>query len=97
VDIDDYKQHALKTDGNSDLVYYFLKLGAETGEVIQDYANYVKHKISFKELQLTAQDELGDVMWYWMMIHVKLGLDPVVTLQQNIIKLRKRYAKKQER
>ena len=94
MNIDDYKQHALKTDGNHDFAYYFLKLGSESGEVQQDCAKYLKHSITFKELQEKAQDELGDVMWYWMMIHVKLGLDPVVTLQQNIIKLRKRYEKK---
>lgn len=91
MNIDDYKKHAVKTDGNHDLAYYFLKLGSEAGEVQQDYANYVKGKITMQELQFRIQDELGDVMWYWMIIHAKIGLDPVVTLQHNIIKLRARY------
>ena len=94
MNIDEYAHEAIKTDGGHDIAYYFLKLGSEAGEVQQDYANYLKHKITYEELQERVQLELGDLLWYWMLIHGKIGLDPVVTLQQNIIKLRKRYAKK---
>jgi len=98
VDINEYEVLAFKTDGGHDLAYYFLKIGSECGEVQQDYANYIKHKITYAELQKKVQNELGDMMWYWLIIHGKLGLDPTVTLQQNVIKLRKRYGpKKQER
>jgi len=93
MNIDDYKREVLKTDGNHDLAYYFLKLGSEAGEVQQDYAKHIKHDLTFGQLQTGVQDELGDMMWYWMMIHTKLGLDPVVTLQQNIVKLRHRYGR----
>jgi len=89
--IDDYQREAFKTDGGHDLAYYFLKLGSECGEIQQDYAKYIKHEITFGELQFRVQEELGDLMWYWLVIHGKLGLDAVATLQGNIIKLRKRY------
>jgi len=94
MDLIDYAKQAIKTDGkNYDFEYYFLKLGSEAGEVQQEEANYIKGKITFNELQHNVQDELGDMMWYWIMIHAKLGLDPTQTLRNNIQKLKDRYNK----
>lgn len=94
MDIANYSRDARKTDGEQyELAYYFLKLGSEAGEVQQDYANYLKKKITFAQLQEKVQEELGDVMWYWVMIHSKLGLDPSQTMVENIDKLKKRYKK----
>jgi len=98
MDIGNYAREARKTDGEQyELAYYFLKLGSEAGEVQQDYANYLKKKITFKQLQDKLILELGDVMWYWIMIQEKLGLDPSQTMVENIEKLKERYAKDKTR
>jgi len=93
MDIAEYSNEVWKTDREHELVYYFLKLGSEAGEIQQDYANYLKGKIQFKELQDKVQLELGDLMWYWIIIHGKIGLIPSQTLDLNIKKLQERYAK----
>jgi len=94
MDIGNYARDARKTDGEQyDLAYYFLKIGSESGEVQQNYANYLKRKITYAQLQERTQDELGDIIWYWVMIHGKLGLDPAQTMVENIEKLKERYAK----
>ena len=94
MDLIKYRKEAFKTDGAHPIDYYFLKLAAEAGEVLQNRAHHIKGANDEGAYLACVQDELGDLMWYWMLIHIKSGLDPAHTLDKNIAKLKARYGSK---
>lgn len=77
------------TESLTNLYYPALGLAGETGEVIEHIKKY--YRGDQQNLDLDAiQLELGDVLWYWTELHRRLGLDPALTAEKNIAKLRSR-------
>lgn len=69
-----------------------LGLSSETGEF-----NEIVKKICFQGKPLNeeniyhAKRELGDVLWYWTASCLALGLDPNDVMEENKLKLSKRF------
>jgi NTP pyrophosphatase (non-canonical NTP hydrolase) len=72
--------------------YALIGLGGEVGELM----NVIK-KISRDDNSIVTQekkdkiiDELGDIMWYYVMLCYEFQIDPDVVLTSNILKLKER-------
>ena len=94
MDEQEYVNEVLRTYAGSDDVFEKLCLGAlglagETGEVV----DMVK-KVLYQGHALGAgrfEEELGDVLWYLMLVCSALGLSLERVMVANVVKLRRRY------
>lgn len=93
----DYQKEArrtlpdLGTTGNN-VIHMLFGLQTEVGELTDIYKRELAYK---KEADLLhVQEELGDIMWYWINLCSVLGINPVATLEKNINKLRTRFPEK---
>lgn len=64
-------------------------LAGETGEFLDMIKKWVFHETPLDREH--AQKELGDVMWYVVMICHSFGWDLDVIMTKNVAKLKKRY------
>ena len=91
---EDYTREVQRTYAGADTVVEKLNLGAlglagESGEVIDQIK---KHLFQGHEIdQEKMADELGDVLWYYMLILKTLGFTLQEVMGRNIEKLRRRY------
>lgn len=86
------KSTALYPNIGKNWTYTLIGLGGEVGELM----NIIK-KISRDDNNIVTQekrnkiiDELGDIIWYFVMLCDEFQIDPDVVLSYNIYKLRKR-------
>lgn len=84
-------------DKNVGHAYLAMGLAGESGEVLEHFKKSIRNgfrdgRADLDPARLDAvKDELGDVMWYWVVLVKELGLDPEEIFQHNIDKLTKRY------
>ncbi len=66
-----------------------LGLAGETGEVVDlvKKARFQGHPVD----RAKAKDELGDVLWYFVLLLDTLGLSLEEVMQTNVMKMHRRY------
>lgn len=85
-----------KTTGHA---YLAMGLAGEAGEVLEHFKKSIRNGFRNGRADLdparldSVKDELGDVIWYWVVLVKHLGLDPEDIFQGNIDKLTERYKK----
>lgn len=72
--------------------YCALGLAGETGEVVEHVKKMLRDDggVPTEERRDKIQKELGDVLWYWLMLHEEFGLDPDKTASRLLAKLQSR-------
>lgn len=102
VTFDEYARHADETavyprgnaivahdedvyDLHAGTLYTVLGLVGEAGEVAEKIKKAIRDQDPEKYVE--AQDELGDVLWYWTMLCVELDVHPATVAEENIEKL----------
>jgi NTP pyrophosphatase (non-canonical NTP hydrolase) len=66
-----------------------LGLCGEAGEVAEQLKKHFFHGHSLDKAKLSS--ELGDVLWYWVLLCDTLGLSMESVVRGNVEKLRRRY------
>ena len=94
MDLLEYIYKCKKTDKDMPVDYYFLGLASEAGEVCDIRKQMLRgDKLGFPRDEYIL--ELGDVMWYVMMLCEHLNISIVDVMDQNIAKLKKRHGSKE--
>jgi len=79
------------------LIHAALGLAGETGEVVDiiKKAVYTPQRLQDKGIELVSavEDELGDVLYYWVRLCDELGLQPGDIIERVCAKLEARYGK----
>lgn len=75
-------------DLHAGTLYTVLGLLGEAGEVAEKIKKAIRDQDPEKYVE--AQNELGDVLWYWTMLCVELDVHPATVAEDNIEKLRDR-------
>ncbi len=93
MDIDEYTREVHRTCGISEhrelLTLTALGIAGESGEVIDIIKKVLYHS---HELDVSALDEeIGDLLWYVVLLCDTVGLTLDDVMQTNVEKLRKRY------
>lgn len=94
MDLNQYQKEAKITlpdlgSEKENVVHMLFGLQTELGELIDIFKKSYAYG---KEIDyIHVQEELGDIMWYWVNMCSMLGIPPDVTLGRNISKLRARY------
>lgn len=91
---EDYLDEILRTyagppDFKSKMALAALGLAGETGEVIDQVKKHLFHGHEVDLAQM--KDELGDVLWYFMLVCQACGFSLADIMSANVAKLRKRY------
>jgi NTP pyrophosphatase (non-canonical NTP hydrolase) len=94
IDFERYRQDVLRTAGEplprrERMLNCALGLCGEVGEVadIIKKAAFMGHPLDERKLAV----ELGDVLWYWVLLCDTLGLSVADVIASNVAKLRQRY------
>jgi NTP pyrophosphatase (non-canonical NTP hydrolase) len=94
IDFEQYRQDVLRTADEplpqrEQILNCALGLCGEAGEVadIIKKAAFMGHPLDKRKLA----DELGDVLWYWVLLCDTLGLSAADVVAGNVAKLRQRY------
>lgn len=92
--LDEYQQAALRTmnwdtDPERNLTVLALGLAGEAGEVADRIKKYIGHGHPFE--RVLAANEVGDVLWYCVVMLDLLGYTASEGAQMNIDKLMQRY------
>jgi NTP pyrophosphatase (non-canonical NTP hydrolase) len=67
-------------------------LASEVGEINEIYKKHYFHFHEWtEETEIHAKKEVGDLLWYVMLLCFSNGWDPVEIMQVNIDKLKARY------
>ncbi len=94
MNLNEYMKQAKTTDLDLPLEYYYAGLAEETGEIMGlrkrllrgDYsADY--HPFDFDR---NLVNEMGDLLWYWIMLCHKHSLNPEYIMDVNLTKLKRR-------
>ena len=97
-----YLEQAEKTavfDKSTGHAYLAMGLAGESGEVLEHFKKSIRNGFRDGRADLDparlndVMDELGDVIWYWVVLVQQLGLKPEDIFQHNIDKLTERYKK----
>lgn len=89
------KMPSMHSTGFVGMMYLGLKLNGESGEVAEEIGKSLRDDgglISEKRRDKLIK-ELGDVLWYWSMLCMELGVVPSVVAGMNLQKLQDRQAK----
>lgn len=72
--------------------YPLIGLGGEVGEVMNILKKSIRddYDVITIERQEALVKELGDVVWYFVMLCFELGINPDHVLQKNVEKLKQR-------
>jgi NTP pyrophosphatase (non-canonical NTP hydrolase) len=94
IDFERYRQDVLRTAGEplpqrERMLNCALGLCGEAGEVadIIKKAAFMGHALD----ERTLASELGDVLWYWVLLCDTLGLSAADVIAGNVAKLHQRY------
>src|SRR5712691_13208908 len=83
------RTYAGADDATSKLILGALGLAGETGEVVDMVKKHVFQGRAIDQEKLC--DELGDVLWYFMLICHTVGCSLEEVMACNVAKLRRRY------
>jgi NTP pyrophosphatase (non-canonical NTP hydrolase) len=101
MDLKTYQAQALLTDqvpGLSDdgavtaLIVPMLGLAGETGQLLSEYKKHLRDGEAHRLFKDRVGEELGDLLWYIANVASKFGLDLDQIAQQNLDKVRARFA-----
>lgn len=93
MNIDDYAYAASRTaifPKIRGLSYLSLGLAGEVGELLNVVKKIERGDFATADVKHILKDELGDVLWYVIMLAVELDLKPSDVAQANLDKLWKR-------
>ena len=94
MDWEQYRQDVFRTvrpdlDDEGRLLSGALGLCGEAGEVADQLKKHFFHGHPLDKAKLSS--ELGDVLWYWVLLCDSLGLSMESVVMGNVAKLRRRY------
>ena len=85
----DFIRYCETFDKDMPLDYYFLGLASEAGEVCDIRKKQIRDRKYNKQAMIL---ELGDVMWYVMMLCDHLDISIIDVMEQNVKKLTERHS-----
>lgn len=77
------------TDDDVQVLWAAVGLAGEAGETLDEIKKAIFHRHGIDLIKLSK--ELGDVLWYVVMLCTVTGLDVSAVMQENIDKLHARY------
>jgi len=80
----EFVESMILTEGDARIAENTLGLAGETGEVADKIKKYYRDGTIDKT---DLQKELGDVIFYWFALHGALEIDPIKSIETNMIKL----------
>ena len=96
MDIAEYSDKIKEFDKDMPIDYYYLGLASEAGEVCDLRKRVLRGDEEYNYAATIS--ELGDVLWYVVMLADHLGIQPSSIMEANVRKLTERHGqKKQER
>ena len=96
-DLEKFQKACIDLDMDLDIDYYFHGISGEAGEVAELRKKFLRNAKKDAELRLNFKalltEELGDLIWYIVVLAYKYDIPIKVILQTVIKKLNKRHRK----